>query len=250
MITDLANVMAEIEFQQVCYQLQRRSLLQSLSFSVHSGEVLVLLGRSGSGKTTTLKLMNGLLFPTQGSVHVKGKSTSDWNGIALRRQIGYVIQGIGLLPHLTVAGNVGLVPSLLKWSMGKTQTRVYELLEQVGLPPDEFAKRYPAELSGGQQQRVGVARALAADPSILLMDEPFGALDPITRFEIQSLFLELQKALKKTAVLITHDIQEALRLGDRIGLLQDGELVAMTDTASFMTLEHPEAQAFQKTVVS
>jgi osmoprotectant transport system ATP-binding protein len=239
----------EIEFQQVSYRQRQRSLLQALSFQVRSGEVLVLLGRSGSGKTTTLKLMNGLLLPSQGQVIVKGKTTSAWDGIELRRQIGYVIQDIGLLPHLTVVGNVGLVPSLLKWPGGKTQARVYELLEQVGLPPGEFANRYPAQLSGGQQQRVGVARALAADPTILLLDEPFGALDPITRFEIQALFLDLQKSFQKTAVLITHDIQEALRLGDRIGLLQDGKLVAITTVDNFMDLDHPEAQAFQKTVV-
>lgn len=240
----------EIEFQQVSYRCQGRSLVNSLSFQVCQGEVLVLLGRSGSGKTTTLKLMNGLLLPTHGNIRVKGTTTTIWDGIELRRQIGYVIQDIGLLPHLTVEGNVGLVPTLLKWPIGEIQTRVYQLLEQVGLPPDAFAHRYPAQLSGGQQQRVGVARALAADPSILLMDEPFGALDPITRFEVQALFLELQKSLKKTAVLITHDIQEALRLGDRIGLLQEGELVAMTKADNFMALDHPEARAFQRTVGS
>jgi osmoprotectant transport system ATP-binding protein len=246
----MMTLTVEIEFQQVSYRQRQRSLVQSLSFQVRSGEVLVLLGRSGSGKTTTLKLINGLLVPSEGQVIVKGKTTSAWDGIELRRQIGYVIQDIGLLPHLTVVGNVGLVPSLLKWPGGKTQARVYELLEQVGLPPDEFANRYPAQLSGGQQQRVGVARALAADPTILLLDEPFGALDPITRFEIQALFLDLQKSFQKTAVLITHDIQEAMRLGDRIGLLQDGKLVAMTAVDNFMALDHPEAQAFLKTVVA
>lgn len=238
----------EIEFRQVSYCPEGRSQVQALSFQVLTGEVLILLGRSGSGKTTTLKLMNGLLQPTQGQVIVKGKQTTEWNTIALRRQMGYVIQGIGLLPHLTIAENVGLVPSLLKWSPGEKQTRILELLEQVGLPPIQFAQRYPKQLSGGQQQRVGVARALAAKPTILLMDEPFGALDPITRFEIQDLFLQLQRSLQTTAVLITHDIQEALRLGDRIGLLKDGELVAMTATQDFMTLDHPEAQSFQRTV--
>lgn len=244
----MATAQVEIEFQQVSYAPSGRSRVSALSFQVFAGEVLVLLGRSGSGKTTTLKLMNGLLLPTQGTVMVKGRATSVWNGIELRRQMGYAIQGIGLLPHLNVESNVGLVPTLLKWPSGKRQTRIYELLEQVGLPPDEFAPRYPKQLSGGQQQRVGVARALAANPSILLMDEPFGALDPITRYEIQDLFLRLQTSLHKTAVLITHDIQEALRLGDRIGLLQDGELVAMTEAEKFMALDHPEAQAFQRTV--
>ena len=241
---------ADIQFKDVSYCPQGRSRVDHLSFQVLRGEVLVLLGRSGSGKTTTLKLMNGLLMPTEGCVMIQGTASKDWDVIELRRRMGYVIQGIGLLPHLTIEENVGLVPSLLKWPPGTIQSRVFELLEQVGLSPTQFGKRYPRQLSGGQQQRVGVARALAARPSLLLMDEPFGALDPITRFEIQSLFQTLHQSLQFTAVLITHDIQEALRLGDRIGLLQDGKLVAMTTSSEFMSLDHPEAIAFQRTVMS
>lgn len=237
-----------IEFQHVSYHVQNHRLVQSLNVQVKRGEVLALLGRSGSGKTTTLKLINGLLTPTQGQVLVQGKSTQAWDLIELRRQTGYVIQDIGLLPHLTIERNIGLVPKLLNWPKGKIQNRVFQLMSQVGLSPEHFAQRYPSQLSGGQQQRVGIARALAAEPSILLMDEPFGALDPITRHEIQGVFLEIQTTLQKTVVLITHDIQEALRLGDRIGLMQDGELVSISTPQEFMQLDHPEAQAFQATV--
>ncbi|MCM1985275.1 ATP-binding cassette domain-containing protein [Lyngbya confervoides] len=248
---------AALEFQQVTLQTRPptgtpaggSARVKNLSFQVRTGEVLALLGRSGSGKTTTLKLMNGLLLPTQGQVWVQGQTTQDWDLIALRRRMGYVIQEIGLLPHLTVAQNVGLVPSLLGWTAGKIQHRAYDLLAQVGLPPEEFAQRYPVQLSGGQRQRVGVARALAANPDILLLDEPFAALDPVTRFEVQTLFLDLQRSLQKTVVLITHDIQEALRLGDRIGLMQQGTLVSLTSAQAFMQLDHPEAQCFQRTVM-
>ena len=237
-----------IEFQQVSYEIQGHSLVQALNFQVQTGEVLALLGRSGSGKTTTLKLINGLLKPTTGHVQVRGQTTDSWDLIQLRRQTGYVIQNIGLLPHLTIERNIGLVPQLVDWPKGKIQDRVFQLMEQVGLIPEQFAQRYPHQLSGGQQQRVGIARALAAEPPILLMDEPFGALDPITRHEIQGLFLEIQRRLQKTVVLITHDIQEALRLGDRIGLMKGGELITVSSPEAFMTLNDPEAQAFQATV--
>ena len=233
-----------VEFRNVGYAIQGRALLENVSFKVESGETIVLLGRSGSGKTTTLKLVNRLLEPTSGEVLVEGKKTTDWDAIRLRRRIGYVIQEIGLFPHFTVARNVGLVPSLESWPDGKVAARVSEMLSLVGLDPRRFAARLPRELSGGQRQRVGVARALAADPSILLLDEPFGALDPITRSEIQKEFRALQKRLGKTMVFVTHDVREAFILGDRIGLMQDGRLVALVPASEFHAVDHPEAKAF------
>ncbi|MCG9892274.1 MAG: ATP-binding cassette domain-containing protein [Thermosynechococcaceae cyanobacterium MS004] len=233
-----------IEFCQVDYLRGDRPLVQQLTFPVKSGETLILLGQSGCGKTTTLKLINGLLLPTSGQVLVSGKPTQQWDLIQLRRQIGYVIQEIGLFPHFTVAQNIGLVPSLLEWPAGKTQQRVYELLETVDLNPAQFAQRYPHQLSGGQRQRVGVARALAADPPILLLDEPFGALDPITRLELQRTFLNLQQHLQKTVVFVTHDIQEALLLGTQIGFFQSGKLLSLTSPQGFYHSARPEAQAF------
>ncbi len=220
-----------IEFQNVAYTVSGvRSLLRNVSFQVAEGEMLVLLGRSGSGKTTTLKLVNRLLEPTEGRIVVEGTSTMDWDPIRLRRRIGYVIQDVGLFPHFTVERNVGLVPALESWPAGKIAARVRELLELVGLDPAVFAHRLPRQLSGGQRQRVGVARALAADPPILLLDEPFGALDPITRSEIQKEFRELHRRLKKTMIFVTHDIREAFLLATRIGLMQDGELIAILRT--------------------
>jgi osmoprotectant transport system ATP-binding protein len=233
-----------VEFRQVSYRLHQRPLVSNLNFSIRQGETLVLLGRSGCGKTTTLRLINRLLTPTQGDVRVEGVSTRDWNPIQLRRQIGYVIQEIGLFPHFTVERNIGVVPSLQGWEPSRIQKRVYELLQVVGLEPDRFAQRYPHQLSGGQRQRIGVARALAADPPILLMDEPFGALDPITRVELQREFRDLQQRLRKTVVFVTHDIQEAFRLGSRIGLMQAGELVVLGTPEEFQRSTHPEAQAF------
>lgn len=233
-----------IEFCQVCYQLNQRSLISNLSFTIFSGETLVLLGRSGCGKTTTLRLINRLLTPTQGEVRVKGRSTTDWNEIDLRRQIGYVIQEVGLFPHFTVAQNIAVVPSLQKWKGDRIERRVLELLELVGLAPQRFKDCYPHQLSGGQRQRVGVARALAADPAVLLMDEPFGALDPITRAELQREFARLQQHLGKTIVFVTHDIQEAFKLGTRIGLMQAGQLIELGTPEEFARSTHPEAQAF------
>ncbi|WP_304608000.1 ABC transporter ATP-binding protein [Leptolyngbya sp. NIES-2104] len=215
-----------------------------MSFTIFSGETLVLLGRSGCGKTTTLRLINRLLTPTAGEVRVNGRSTTAWNAIELRRQIGYVIQEIGLFPHFTVAQNIAVVPSLLKWERDRIESRVTELLELVGLEPQRFKNCYPHQLSGGQRQRVGVARALAADPPVLLMDEPFGALDPITRAELQREFLRLQRQLGKTIVFVTHDIQEAFKLGTRIGLMQAGQLVELGTPQEFARSTHPEAQAF------
>jgi osmoprotectant transport system ATP-binding protein len=233
-----------VEFQNVSFQINHRPLLSNLNLTIYSGEALVLLGRSGSGKTTTLKLVNHLLLPTIGQVLVKGRSTTDWDAIQLRRRIGYVIQEIGLFPHLSVGQNIGLVPSLEKWNPRRMEARVSEMLDLVGLDPELFTQRYPHQLSGGQRQRVGVARALAADPPILLMDEPFGALDPITRLELQKEFHDLQRQLGKTVIFVTHDIQEAFFLGTRIGLMCEGCLVALGTKEEFLQSQHPEAKAF------
>ena len=233
-----------VEFRNVSFEINHRLLLSGLNLSIYQGEALVLLGRSGSGKTTTLKLINHLLLPSQGEVLVSDYPTTKWDAIKLRRRIGYVIQETGLFPHFTIAENVGLVPSLEKWSPQKIQNRVYEMLNLVGLEPEKFAQRYPHQLSGGQRQRVGVARALAADPPILLMDEPFGALDPITRLELQQQFQYLQQQLGKTVIFVTHDIQEAFFLATRIGLMDEGNLVVLGTRREFLQSQHPEAKAF------
>ncbi len=234
-----------IEFRRVSFRAANAHLLVSdLSLSVRRGETLVLLGRSGCGKTTTLKLINRLLEPTAGEVWVEGRSTLAWDPIRLRRRIGYVIQEAGLFPHFTVERNVGLVPQLERWAPEKVQTRVRELLELVGLPPEQFLSRYPRELSGGQRQRVGVARALAGDPPLLLMDEPFGALDPLTRAEIQREFQALQGRLGKTIVFVTHDMREALLLGNRIALLEAGKLAGVFAPAEFLHASDPAVAAY------
>lgn len=233
-----------VEFRDVTFSRNHRPLVSHLNFSISQGEALVLLGRSGSGKTTTMKLINRLFKPTKGDVLFDGIPTTTWDAIKLRRKIGYVIQETGLFPHFTVEQNVGLVPKLLDWRSPQIKMRVSELLEMVGLDPAQFAKRYPHELSGGQKQRVGVARALAADPPVLLMDEPFGALDPITRLELQQEFHRLQQELNKTVVFVTHDIQEAFVLADRIGLMSGGELVVLGTKDEFKQSQHPESLAF------
>jgi osmoprotectant transport system ATP-binding protein len=215
-----------------------------LNLSIEAGETLVLLGRSGSGKTTALKMVNGLLFPTDGEVLVDGKPTTAWEAVKLKRRIGYVIQEIGLFPHYTVAENVGLVPRLEKWDAARIRTRVDALLHQVGLDPAHFAARYPAQLSGGQRQRVGVARALASDPSVLLFDEPFGAVDPVTRLDLQKQFLALRRELGKTAIFVTHDVREALMLATRIALLRDGALELAASPREFLDAIGEEAKAF------
>jgi osmoprotectant transport system ATP-binding protein len=221
-----------------------RVIVQDVSFAVGPGETLVLLGRSGSGKTTTLKLINRLLEPTAGSVRVAGERAAELPVTRLRRRIGYVIQEVGLFPHFTVARNIGLVPRLEGWDGGRIAARVRELLAVVGLDPDQFASRYPHELSGGQRQRVGVARALAADPPLLLLDEPFGALDPITRVELQREFQALQRRLGQAMVFVTHDVREGLLLGTRIGVMQAGRLVFLGRADEFRHSEHPEVRAF------
>ena len=209
-----------------------QEIVSGLNLAVKRGETLVLLGRSGSGKTTTLKLINDLVSPSAGSVVVEGQATTAWDPIRLRRGIGYVIQDAGLFPHFTVERNIGLVPSIEEWPAEKIRGRVLELLQLVGLDAG-LRSRYPRELSGGQRQRVGVARALAADPPILLMDEPFGALDPLTRAELQREFLALQQRLKKTVVFVTHDLREALLLGTRIALMEAGRLVTVLPREEF-----------------
>jgi len=235
-----------VEFRDVSYSLPGAGspILSKLNLSVKQGEVLVLLGESGCGKTTTLRLVNRLLLPTAGEVLVEGKPTTKWDPIALRRHIGYVIQEGGLFPHFTVARNVGLVPTLAGWDEARIEGRVRELLQLVGLDVDKFAARYPRELSGGQRQRVGVARGLAADPPLLLLDEPFGALDPLTRASLQREFSGLTRRLGKTAIFVTHDVREALLLASRIGLMHSGHLVLLEPPERFLASDHPQAQAY------
>jgi osmoprotectant transport system ATP-binding protein len=214
-----------IEFDHVHCQLDSdRERISDLSLSIFPGETLMLLGRSGSGKTTSLKLINRLLVPSQGEVRVESKSTRMWDVIKLRRHIGYAIQEVGLFPHYTVQQNIRLLPKLEDWSRDKIEARIEEVLQIVGLSSSEFKNRYPHQLSGGQRQRVGLARALALDPPILLMDEPFGARDVVTRAEIQREFRELQQRLHKSIVFVTHDVGEALLLGTRVALLDSGRL--------------------------
>src|SRR5947207_1492122 len=237
-----------VEFRRATYAVNSRALVEDISFSIQPGESVVLLGRSGSGKTTRLKPMNRLLEPTSGEVFVEGKRTTDWDPIRLRRRIGYVIQEVGLFPHFTVERNVGLVPTLEGWPEPKKQERVREMLRLVGLDPDRFADRYPRELSGGQRQRVGVARALAADPPLLLMDEPFGALDPLTRASLQKEFAELKARLGKTVIFVTHDVREALMLGSRIALMDKGRIVLLETPAGFAKADNQLAQAYLETL--
>jgi osmoprotectant transport system ATP-binding protein len=233
-----------IEFRDVAYALPGgQPLLSQLNLQVRRGETLVLLGRSGSGKTTTLKMVNRLLTPSGGEVRVNGAPIAESDVIRLRRSIGYVIQDVGLFPHFTVERNIGIVPRIEGWTAERIHLRVQELLQMVGLEA-ELASRYPHQLSGGQRQRVGVARALAADPAILLMDEPFGALDPLTREQLHREFLSLQQRLAKTVVFVTHDLREALRLGTRIALLEAGRLVAVLSPEDFLRSNDPLAAAY------
>jgi osmoprotectant transport system ATP-binding protein len=237
-----------VEFDTVSVRLpDGRTILDRFTLDVAEGETLALIGRSGSGKTTALKLVNALHRPTSGAVRVGGRATTDWDPIRLRRQTGYVIQEVGLLPHLTVAANAGIVPELEGWDTARREARVAELLDMVGLPVAEYGARLPHQLSGGQRQRVGVARALAVDPPLMLLDEPFGALDPITRLELQESFRALQQRLGKTAIFVTHDLREAARVADRMALLSGGSLVAVGTRAELDGLDHPEVAAFLRT---
>ena len=221
--------MATIEFVDVTktYPGATKGAVEHVSFTVPSGDVCMLVGTSGSGKTTLLRMVNRLIDPTSGSILIDGQPITARDPIELRRSIGYVIQQVGLFPHLTIEENVRVVPSIMGQSAKDTQGRVDELLELVGLPPAEFRSRYPRQLSGGQQQRVGLARALAADPTVLLMDEPFGALDAITRGRMQEELLRIQTGVKKTILFVTHDVEEAFKLGDQVVVLSEGHLIQM-----------------------
>ncbi len=225
-------------------RLGGRDVVRGLTLDVRRGEVLALLGRSGSGKTTTLRVINALVTPSAGEVRFEGRPTAAWESHRLRRRIGYVIQDVGLFPHFTVARNVALVPRLEGWEPARVRARVEELLVLVGLEPAAFLERRPRELSGGQRQRVGLARALAADPPLLLLDEPFASLDPLTRAELQREFAALVARLGTTAVFVTHDVREALRLAGRIALFAAGEVVWLGTPAEFHASGHPEARAF------
>jgi osmoprotectant transport system ATP-binding protein len=234
-----------IEFVHVRYRTsENRTLLSDFTLSVRRGEVLMLLGPSGSGKTTSLKLINRMLTPSDGQIFVDGRSLAEWDVIRLRRHIGYAIQEGGLFPHYTVEENVALVPKLENWEKPRIRERVHEVLTLVGLGVDEFGRRYPHQLSGGQRQRVGLARALAADPPILLMDEPFGALDPITRAELQREFKGLHDRLSKTVVFVTHDVSEALLLGDRIALMDAGTLCGIYAPREFLLSADPSVKPY------
>jgi osmoprotectant transport system ATP-binding protein len=216
-----------IEFAGVRAMRGDVEVLRGIDLAVHEGETVALVGRSGAGKSTILKLVNRLLLPSAGRVTVEQRDTREWDPFALRRQIGYVLQEVGLFPHMSVSGNIAVVPRMLGWEPAAIRARVPELLELVGLDPGVYAERRPDQLSGGQRQRVGVARALAADPPILLMDEPFGALDPVTRAELHAEFRRIQARVRKTILLVTHDMAEAFVLASRVGVLADGVLAAL-----------------------
>ena len=241
---------AVVRFRGVTYAPPGVSapIIDALDLEVRRGETLVLLGESGCGKTTTLRLVNRLLEPTAGEVLVEGKDTRAWDAIELRRRTGYVIQDAGLFPHFTVERNVGLVPVLEGWEATRVGERVGELLRLVGLEPERFASRFPSELSGGQRQRVGVARALAADPPLLLMDEPFGALDPLTRAALQREFAALQERLGKTVIFVTHDVREALMLGTRVALMSAGRVLLLDTPEAFLRSDEPHARAYRETL--
>ena len=233
-----------LEIRGLHLAIDGRPVLRDISLDVDSGETVMLLGRSGSGKTSLLRTVNGLLRPDRGEIRFEGRPAADWDPIRLRRRMGYVIQDSGLFPHWTVEQNVGLVPRLENWPAARISSRVEELLAAVGLEPREFRARLPRELSGGQKQRVGIARALAAEPPLLLLDEPFAALDPITRFDLQGQFRELRRSVRTAALFVTHDVREALMMGSRIALLKDGALDVLADPSGFLEADTSEARAF------
>ncbi|PWB81539.1 MAG: ABC transporter ATP-binding protein [Candidatus Methylomirabilota bacterium] len=239
------NEPAAIEFERVYYRAPGGAvILDDVSFTVERGAVLVLVGRSGVGKTTILRLINRLLVPDAGDVRVEGRSTREWDPIALRRRIGYVLQEVGLFPHMTIGRNIGVVPRLNGWPESRIQARCRGLLELVGLDPSTFEGRFPHQLSGGQRQRVGFARALAADPPVILMDEPFGALDPLTRAELHREFRRIQERLHKTVVMVSHDMGEAFALATRLGVLDQGRLVALDTPERVARTRDPRIRMF------
>jgi osmoprotectant transport system ATP-binding protein len=239
-----------VEFRQVSYGLDARPLIvDDVSLTVGPAETLALVGASGAGKTTLLKLVNRLLLPRAGAVRVQNKDTRDWDPIRLRRSVGYVIQDVGLFPHLTVADNIAVVPRLEQWPDDRVASRVRELLELIDLPPDEYLHRWPDELSGGQRQRVGVARALAIDPPVLLMDEPFGALDPITRRQLQQEFRRIQSRVAKCVILVTHDMVEALTLADCVGVMDGGRLIWSGSPQAIADCHEPRVRALLDSVL-
>ena len=232
-----------VVFDEVSASRGGRRVLHDVSLAVGRRETVALVGRSGSGKTTLLRLVNLLVIPDSGRVLVDDRDVAQWDPIVLRRQTGYVIQEVGLFPHMTVAGNIGTVPTLLDWDHHRIRARVDELLSLVGLEPAAFRDRWPDELSGGQRQRVGLARALAADPPLLLMDEPFGALDPITKAELHAEFLRVQSAIHRAVLLVTHDIAEAFQLADRVAVLHDGHIIAVGTRAELAASADPRVGA-------
>jgi osmoprotectant transport system ATP-binding protein len=237
-----------VAMREVSYSVGATDIIRDLDLEVRRGEVLILLGESGCGKTTTLKLINRLIEPTRGEVIVEGRPTTDWNAVDLRRRIGYVLQDGGLFPHMTVRDNVGIVMQIQDIDPNRIQTRSDDMLDLVGLDPAKFGDRYPRELSGGQRQRVGVARALAPDPDLLLLDEPFGALDALTRLSLQKEFARLVRELGKTAVFVTHDLNEAMMLGSRIALMDKGGIVITGNVDEFRNSDHPLARAYLETI--
>ena len=237
-----------IQIDRISYQIDGLRILEDLSLDVADGETVVLLGESGCGKTTLLKTINRQIEPTGGEVRIEGRPSGEWDAIELRRHIGYVLQDAGLFPHYTVEENVGLVPKLMNWKPNRIDERVREVLDMVGLPRERFGSRFPHELSGGQRQRVGVARALAADPPIILLDEPFGALDVLTRTSLQKEFLRIVRELGKTAIFVTHDLQEAEVLATRIALMEKGRIVFLGTPGEFRSADVPLARAYLETV--
>jgi osmoprotectant transport system ATP-binding protein len=238
-----------VRFQDVGFlHAGRPAVLNHLNLSVESGEMIAIVGRSGAGKTTLLKLVNRLLLPTSGAVVVEGRDTREWDGIRLRRRIGYVFQDVGLFPHMSIEENIEVVPRLEQWPPERARGRAHHLLALVGLPPQTFATRRPHELSGGQRQRVGLARALAVDPPILLMDEPFGALDPVTRTEVRREFARIQEQLRTTVIIVTHDMAEAFILGRRIGVIDAGQLVICDTPDRVAGSPDPRVRAFMDTL--
>ena len=231
-----------ITFEDVWCARGTTPVLRGLTLEIRSGETVALVGRSGAGKSTALKLINRMLEADRGRVLVNGDDTRSWDVTALRRRTGYMLQDVGLFPHMTVARNVGVVPHLLRWERDRIAQRTGEVLDLVGLPATTFGNRWPDQLSGGQRQRVGVARALAADPPVVLMDEPFGALDPITRGELHEVVRRIQSVVRKTIVLVTHDMREAFALADRIGVLHDGVLVACATASELQQSDQPEVR--------